>query len=188
MKNQVNMDEIIAGCARNDRRAQEQLFRKYYGKMMTVVYRYIPDNDSAQEVLQNAFIKIFEKLTSYNNQGSFEGWIRRIVVNTAIDSIRKNKIQFSEISDNHLGGEFDDPLELEELEQSLEIKHEQALQAIEKLSPAYRTVFNLYVMEEFTHKQIAEKLGISEGASKSNLAKARAKLVKLLSQQMVNTH
>lgn len=183
---QINMEEVIAGCARNDRRAQEQLFRKYYGKMMSVVYRYVPDNDTAQEVLQNAFIKIFDKLTSYNNQGSFEGWIRRIVVNTAIDSIRKNKIQFSEITENNVGGDYDDPLELEEMEQSMEIKHELALQAIEKLSPAYRMVFNLYVIEEFTHKQIAEKLGISEGSSKSNLAKARAKLMKLLSEQTVN--
>ena len=186
--NQVNMQEIIEGCVRNDRRAQEKLFRAFYGKMMNVVYRYVPDNDTAQEVLQNAFIKIFEKLATYNNQGSFEGWIRRIVVNTAIDSIRKNKHQFNELSEKNGAEYFEDPIEQKELEEVIEIKNEMALKAIEALSPGYRTVFNLYVFEDFTHKQIAEKLGISEGSSKSNFAKARAKLIKILNDQIVNIH
>lgn len=183
-----NIDIIISGCINNERRAQEILFRKYYGKMLVVVYRYISDRDTAQEVLQNAFIKIFEKLSSYNNQGSFEGWVRRIVANTSIDYLRKNKNIFYEIQDYNTADSDENPLEQKESNQLTDIKSEMALKAIELLSPAYRMVFNMYVMEEYTHKQIAEKLGVSEGTSKSNLAKARAKLNKILSNQFVNLH
>ncbi len=188
MKDKINIKDIISGCIRNERRAQEQLFRLYYGKMLVVIYRYITDKDSAQEVLQNAFIKVFEKLATYNNQGSFDGWLRRIVVNSAIDAIRKNKIYFIELTDVNQSNEFDDPLEAQEIENEIELNHEKVLEAIEQLSPAYRMVFNLYVVEEFTHKKIAETLGISEGASKSNLAKARKKLMKILSNQLVTSH
>ncbi len=186
--NSEDIDKIIAGCINNERRAQEMLFRKFYGKMLAVVFRYISDRDTAQEVLQNAFIKVFEKLVSYNNQGSFEGWIRRIVANTSIDHVRKNKEFFQEIQDYNSYDTAEDPIEIKEKAQMDEIKSELAMKAIEKLSPAYRTVFNMYVMEEFTHKQIAEKLGISEGTSKSNLAKARAKLSGMLNEQFVNLH
>jgi len=171
----------------NDRRSQEKLFRLYFGKMLAVCVRYIPDRDSAQDAVHEAFIKVFEKINVFDFKGSFDGWIRRIVVNTAIDKIRKSKndpFRTDNENDFKLGAE--DPIvEKEELD-ILEIKAEIAMDAIGKLSPSYRAVFNLFVIEDFSHKEIAEKLGISEGTSKSNLSKAKLKLQSLLAHKFVN--
>lgn len=149
--------------------------------------RYAIDRDSAEEMLQEGFIKIFDKLERFDYQGSFEGWMRRIVANTAIDYIRKSKknpILTDNDEDFKLGGE-DEVVKQEEIELT-GIRAEMAMAAIQELSPAYRSVFNLYVMEEYTHKEIAEILGISEGTSKSNLAKAKANLKKILNERFMN--
>jgi RNA polymerase sigma-70 factor (ECF subfamily) len=186
VENKEQLKRIIDGCLKNDRRAQEELFRLYYGKMLSVCMRYTPDRDSAEEVLQEGFIKIFDKLEAFNYQGSFEGWMRRIISNTAIDSIRKSK-KNPMLTDNDedfkLGAE--DPMILGEEFESLELKADIAMEAIEQLSPAYRSVFNLYVLEEYTHKEIAEILGISEGTSKSNLSKAKLNLQKILKEKFI---
>lgn len=153
---------------------------------MVVCRRYTNDQDTAQEILQDGFIKIFDKLGAFDYKGSFEGWIRRIFVNTAIDSIRKskkvtftdNENEFKNLSENKVE-------ELEDFELT-SIKAEVAMKAIEKLSPAYRTVFNMYVIEEYSHKEISEILNISEGTSKSNLAKARMNLQKILNEQFTS--
>ncbi len=187
MENKEHLKEIISGCIRQDRRAQEELFKLFYGKMLGVCMRYARDRDSAEEMLQEGFIKIFDKLEAFDYKGSFEGWMRRIVANTAIDQIRKSKkdpILTDNDEDFKLGGE-NPIIEKEEIE-SLEIRAELAVEAIQDLSPAYRAVFNLYVMEEYTHKEIAEILGISEGTSKSNLAKAKANLKKALKERFMN--
>ena len=156
--------------------------------MMGVCLRYIKDQDSAQEVLQEGFIKIFDKLDAFNYQGSFEGWMRRIMANSAIDTIRKSKkdpmlfdddSQFSSNSENLME-------EREELEER-ELKAEVALNAIHELSPVYKMVFNLFVIEDYSHKEIAEMLNISEGTSKSNLAKAKANLSKIVTKKLTNT-
>ncbi len=155
--------------------------------MMVVCMRYTNDKDTAQEVLQEGFMKVFEKLGAFDYKGSFEGWVRRIVANTAIDSIRrskKNPILTDNDNDFKIGGE--NPMEEQENIELGEVKAEMAMAAIQKLSPAYRTVFNLYVLEEYSHKEIAEMLGISEGTSKSNLAKAKMNLQKILNQQFMN--
>lgn len=149
--------------------------------------RYTNDRDSAEEVLQQGFIKIFEKLKAFNYKGSFEGWMRRIISNTAIDSIRKakrNPILTDNDDDFKLGAE--DPMVLREEFESIGLKAEIALEAINKLSPAYKAVFNLYVFEEYTHKEIAEILGVSEGTSKSNLSKAKLNLQRILSEKFMN--
>lgn len=149
--------------------------------------RYANDRDSAEEVLQEGFIKIFDKLKAFNYEGSFEGWMRRIMSNTAIDSIRKSKkdpILTDNDEDFKLGAE-DPMVELEDLE-FVGLKAEIALEAINELSPAYKSVFNLYVFEEYTHKEIAEILGISEGTSKSNLSKAKMNLQKVLKEKFMN--
>ena len=91
MENKEHLKTLISGCLKNNRRAQEELFKLYYGKMLGVCMRYISDRDSAEDVLQDGFIKIFDKLKAFNYEGSFEGWMRRIIANTAIDSIRKIK-------------------------------------------------------------------------------------------------
>lgn len=149
--------------------------------------RYARDRDSAEEMLQEGFIKVFDKLEGFDYKGSFEGWMRRIVANTAIDHLRKAK-KDPMLTDNDedfkLGAE--NPVVEQEEVELLEVRAEMAMEAIQQLSPAYRAVFNLYVMEEYTHKEIAEILGISEGTSKSNLAKAKMNLQKILKERFMN--
>lgn len=180
------LKQIIEGCIRNERKYQEKLFEIYYGKMLMVCRRYTKDEDSAQEILQNGFIKVFEKLEMFDFKGSFDGWVRRIVANTAIDAIRKSK-RMPYLSENET--EFVTASEnlMEEAEE-LEFRTIQAnvaLKAVEELTPGYRAVFNLYVFEEYTHKEIAEILGISEGTSKSNLAKAKQNLQRIIEKNTV---
>lgn len=187
MENKEHLKQIISGCLQNNRRSQEELFQLYYGKMLSVCMRYANDRDSAEEVLQEGFIKIFDKLEAFNYQGSFEGWMRRIMANTAIDSIRKSK-KDPMLTDNDedfkLGAE--NPMVIDEELETLGLKAEIAMEAINELSPAYKAVFNLYVLEDYTHKEIAEILGISEGTSKSNLSKAKLNLQKILKEKFMN--
>ena len=174
----------MEACLRGERRAQERLFQTYYGKMLAVCMRYISDRDSAQEILQVSFLKVFDKLEFFDFTGSLEGWIRRIVTNTAIDHLRKaKKDPFLSDQDNDFVTGSSDPMVESEQTALLDLKAQVAIEAIGKLSPAYRAVFNLYVIEEHTHKEIAEILGISEGTSKSNLAKAKMNLQRLLKEQ-----
>ncbi len=187
VENKEQLKAIIDGCLQNDRRSQEQLFKLFYGKMLPVCIRYVSDRDTAQEVLQEGFIKVFEKLGAFDHKGSFEGWIRRIVANTAIDAIRKSKkdpYRTDNDNDFKIGAE-DLMVDREEME-TLDLKAQVAMEAVQKLSPAYRAVFNLYVLEEYSHKEIGAILGISEGTSKSNLAKAKMNLQKILSEKFMN--
>lgn len=152
--------------------------------MLAVCLRYIQDRDSAQEVLQEGFIKVFENIKGYDNKGSFEGWVRRIMANCSIDAIRKVR-KDTHLSDNVNDFKYIPEDEDEEDWDITTLKAEVAMEAIQQLSPAYRAVFNLYVLEEYTHKEIAEKLGISEGTSKSNLAKAKMNLQHYLKQKFI---
>lgn len=188
VENKEELKEIVDGCIRGKRKFQKRLFEKYYGKMMAICYRYAKDSDEAQDMVQNGFIKVFKKLDVYNFEGSLEGWIRRIMVNTAIDQIRKNKRNPFLIEDEERvqNVEEDVPFSVEEDEYYTKLKAETAIKAISDLSPAYRMVFNMYVIEGFTHKEIAEYLGISEGTSKSNLAKAKQKLRTQLTAKFAN--
>ena len=187
VENKEHLKEIISGCLKNERRSQEKLFKLYYGKMLSVCMRYSTDRDSAEEVLQEGFIKIFDKLERFDYKGSFEGWMRRIMANTAIDSIRRSK-KDPLLSDNDedfkLGAE--NPMVMKEELEFIGLKAEMAMEAINQLSPAYKAVFNLYVMEEYTHREIAEILGISEGTSKSNLSKAKLNLQQILKERFMN--
>lgn len=185
MKTKDELQKIVEGCIKGKRKYQKQLFELFYGKMLGVCMRYARDRDEAQDMVQNGFIKIFKKLDVYNFEGSLEGWIRRIMVNTAIDKIRKNKRDPFSIEDDHRiqNIEKEVPFLDEEDEYETKIKAEVAIKAISNLSPAYRTVFNMYVIEGFTHKEIADYLGVSEGTSKSNLAKAKQKLKAELSEK-----
>ena len=178
------LDTIVAGCIKNDRVYQEKLFKLYYGKLMVICLRYINDKDTAKDVLQEGFIKIFDKITSFESTGSFEGWMRRIVTNTALDHLRLTKrSKFVEVNEVNTKEDYVEHADSLEFESSIKIKASYALEAIQQLSPAYKTVFNLYVMEEYTHKEIAEMLNISEGTSKSNLAKAKMNLQKIITKK-----
>jgi RNA polymerase sigma-70 factor, ECF subfamily len=182
----AQLKELVEGCVIGKRKSQEKLFKMFYGKMLSVCMRYTKDQDNAQEILQEGFIKVFDKLETFDFNGSFEGWVRRIMVNTAIDSIRRAKRDpfLAEDETNTFVDEGHNPMDENEFLTSISLKAEVAMRAIQQLSPAYQAVFNLYVFENQTHKEIGEILGISEGTSKSNFAKAKANLKKVLEEQL----
>lgn len=158
--------DLIIGCINGDRRMQKAMYDKYAGKMYAVCLRYMGNADDAQDILQEGFIKIFKNLERFRGEGSFEGWVRRIFVNTAIEQIRKKKTDLSLT-------EKEESIELKSVSAIENINEKDLLRIIKDLSPGYRSVFNLYVVEGYSHKEIGELLGISEGTSKSQLARAR---------------
>lgn len=181
---------LINGCLRNNRKSQETVYKMFYGKMMAVCRRYTRNEDQAKDILQDGFIKVFKSLESFNFGGSFEGWVRRIIVNTAIDFTRRAKSDYLLMNESQEIENFENDIveeeDYEENENPLDVKD--VIRGMEQLSTAYRTVFNLYVFENFTHQEIADALNISVGTSKSNLAKARANLKKILTNQMDKQH
>lgn len=180
-EDQDKVEQLVNECVNGDRKAQKELYKLFYGKMMSVCYRYATNKDEAKDILQDGFVKVFQHLKSYNFKGSLEGWIRRIVVNTAIDCYRKNKgVHFVDDEDNYILD--NNNAESEEVIYS-KFGVEVIMDCIQELSPVYRTVFNLYVMEGYSHKEIADELNINEGTSKSNLAKAKRNLRQLLEQK-----
>jgi len=186
-KDQDILDHIVKKCVKGDRKSQQELYKYFYSTMMGICYRYSKNKEDAKDLLQDGFVKVFKNIHKYNFNGSLEGWIRRIMVNTAIDHFRKNKNVFM------VNDEDGFILENSKVESADSIYSqfgvEDIMEAIQALSPAYKAVFNLNVIEGFPHKEIAAKLNISEGTSKSNLAKAKMKLRKLLIQKETNyTH
>lgn len=177
LSNADDAKKIVDGCIRGDVKYQQILYKATYGKMLGLCLRYAKDKEEAKDFLHDGFIKVFEKIKFFKHSGSVEGWIRRIIINNTIDIIRrKNRMAFVSDSENdlmRLTAESDDNLEnISNTQANAEI----IIGLIQELSPAYKTVFNLYVIEEYTHKEIAEMLNISIGTSKSNLAKAKEKL------------
>jgi RNA polymerase sigma-70 factor (ECF subfamily) len=183
-KDQHILDDIVRKCVKGDRKAQQELYKHFYSKMMGVCYRYSNNTEDAKDLLQDGFVKVFNNLKKYNFNGSLEGWIRRIMVNTAIDHFRKNKNVFLVNDDEGY------ILENSKVESANTIYSQfgvsDIMEAIQSLTPAYKAVFNLNVIEGYPHKDIAKKLNISEGTSKSNLAKAKMKLRTILEQKETN--
>lgn len=175
------VNELIDGCIAGDRKAQQRVYEMHYSKMLGVCLRYSRDMDQAQDILQDGFIKVFASIAKFSREGSFEGWIRRIMVNTSIDFFRKNKNEYLLLGDEESIEQYM-PVEFEEddEDQEFEFKASQVIEAMQSLSPAYRAIFNMYVFENLQHKEIAAKLNISVGTSKSNLAKAKRNLKKIL--------
>jgi RNA polymerase sigma factor (sigma-70 family) len=178
------LKQLIQGCLNSDRKSQHAIYKMYYGKMKAVCLRYTKDPDTAQDVLQEGFIKVFNNIGRYSGVGSFEGWIRRIMVNMSIDRFRKSKNDILMLGQDTSSEDFEDEIE-EEIDEydQYDFKPEEIIDAMQLLSPAYRTVFNLYVFEDYTHLDVAEALGISVGTSKSNFAKAKRNLKKILLQK-----
>lgn len=185
--NTDTMDDVIKGCLNNNRRSQKALFDTYSGKLMAVSYRYMGNQEDANEVLQEGFIKIFNNLTTYNFSIDIFYWMKRIIINLAIDKLRKQqrdrKIISSDQDDVFKTTDHDEIYNFDSPQQQ-QIVAQILTQAVSQLSPAYRSVFNLYVVEDYTHAEIAEMLGVSEGTSKSNYFKAKAKLKKLLENKI----
>ena len=152
--------------------------------MLVVCSRYARDRDEAQDILQDAFVKVFDNLEKYKITGSIEGWVRRIFVNTAIDHYRKYKNKFNLEEEGNIEDENSFYNELEENDSIYsKIKPTDIMKAMETLSPAYKLVFNLYAIENYTHQEVAEILEISPGTSKSNYAKAKAKIKTVLEKK-----
>lgn len=183
---QDQLKALIESCLRNNRKSQEAVFRTFYSKMMSVCRRYTSDDDQAKDIVQDGFIKVFKNLERFNFEGSFEGWIRRIMVNTAIDFTRKVKSSYETSTESKPIEEYGDIAleEEEELPEHYQLKVDDIKKGMSELSTAYKNVFNLYVFENYTHQEIAEELNISVGTSKSNLAKARANLKKILLKEL----
>jgi RNA polymerase sigma factor (sigma-70 family) len=172
----ISESDLLEGCRRGDRKMQQELYNRFAPKMYGVCLRYASNAEEAEDILQEGFIKIFNKINSYRGEGSFEGWIRRIFVNTAIEHFRKKTYMqpITETEENTVEGKYLSVLD--------SLAEKDIIQLIQQLSPGYRTVFNMYVVEGYTHKQIADLLGISEGTSKSQLSRA-----KLILQDLVKT-
>lgn len=169
-------DELIQGCLRRERNAQKLLYDTYSSKMYGLCYRYVKDSMEAEDVLVTSFMKIFQKIDQFKNQGSFEGWIRRIVVNEALTCLRRKRTMYLET-------------ELEQVDHdpnyqtlSDHLEEEDLLQLVKELPTGYRIVFNMYAIDGYSHKEIAESLGISENTSKSQLSRARTYLQKVLKE------
>ena len=161
---------------------QEELYNRFAPKMYAVCLRYANNADDAQDLLQEGFIKVYRNLHRFRAEGSFEGWIRRVFVNSSIEHFRKKAIQLSSVSDKE-----ENTIENSDISALESMAEKDIIRLIQELSPGYRTVFNLYVIEGYSHKEIGEKLGISEGTSKSQLARAKAILQKKVSQYLSDT-
>ncbi len=160
---------IIKGCLSGNRRDQELLYRRHAARLYAVCLQYSGNDDEARDILQEGFIKIFENLVHYKHEGSFEGWMHRIVVNTALEKYR-SKHNLYRVDDIDLIPEQDAATETEDY---AGLEAVDLLDIIRELPPKYRMVFNLFAIEGYSHKEISEMVNISEGTSKSNLSRAR---------------
>ncbi len=172
-------NELIESCKSNNRDAQYKLYSLLSGKMFAVCLRYAKNREAAEDLLQEGFVKVFVNIDKFRGDGSFEGWVRRIIVNTAVEHYRKSTKMYpvmnvDDINKDIPWADTGDELELEDL-----------MKMIDKLSHGYKTVFNLYVVEGFSHKEIGELLEISEGTSKSQLARARYLLMDMVKKSEI---
>lgn len=172
--------KMIEGCIAGKRHAHNLLYKKYASKMLGVCVRYCRSKSEAEDVLQDGFIKVFSNIENYRNSGSFEGWIKKIIINTALNNYHKNlKYYFysniDEINENSIVDNDEDLLNV-----NPHISKEKLVEIIQCLPLGYRMIFNLFVIEGLTHKEISNLLNIAEGTSKSQLSKARKLLRKKL--------
>ena len=173
----INEERLIKGCRNNDSVAQGDLYQKYSPILFGICLRYVKDIAEAEDILIQGFMKIFQKIDQYKGEGSFEGWMRRIVVNQSLTYLRKNKSMHLKVEMEHVENKaeastYDVTLDTEDL-----------LKMVQQLPIGYRTVFNLYAIEGFSHKEIAQKLNISDNTSKSQLSRARKLLQSYLNDE-----
>jgi RNA polymerase sigma factor (sigma-70 family) len=170
--------DLIQACANKERWAQKLLYEEYYSSMMRVCLCYTKNKDEAADLLHEGFLKVFKYIAKYQPGTSLNGWIRRVMVNNCIDFIRKSAHRHTEDLDTAYSVSTDEPDALSKCcEQDI-------LEAVQTLSPIYRTIFVLYVIEGYSHKEIADQLEISESSCRSSLVKARGKLKEILSVRM----
>lgn len=176
IKKSRSEEKLIEACRKGDRKSQRELYEKYSPLMYSVCRRYVIELQEAEDILVCGFTKVFNKIDQFKGDGSFEGWIRRIMVNESLTYLRRNKSMFLEVEIEKAEREPD----YQQMHNQLEV--EDLYKLIDQLPTGYKTVFNLYAIEGFSHKEIAEQLGINENTSKSQLSRARVHLQKLLLQ------
>jgi len=169
--NEFTEEQVINGCIMGDRKMQQLLYQRFAKQMFGVCLRYAKDDHGAEDILQDGFVKVFRYIGNFRKEGSFEGWVRRIFINTSIEYLRKQVNLYA--IENDEGKTLD--VQDESVFDGLEVSD--IMQMVQSLSPGYRTVFNLYAIEGYSHKEIAEMMQISEGTSKSQLARARQILI-----------
>ncbi len=180
-----SVHEIVTGCEKNDHNYQKILYQKYYGYSLKIVFRYIYHYDQAVDVVNDGYVKLFRNFSKFrceepeNMEMILMGWIRRIMINTAIDRLRKNKLA-PEIGGipEHIWEQADRSGNADEM-----LLYKETIKSVKQLPPAYRIVFNMFVIDGCSHQEIADALGISTGTSKSNLSKAKILLQKILKKQ-----
>lgn len=180
--------ELAKACIDGNDRAQAKLFNTYSEQMMAVCLRYGSNYEEAQDMFQDGFIKVFKKIHMYNGKGPLGAWIRRTIANNALDHLRKtkrerNNVSIFEVEYKLESDEFDDPFANEDEK----ISSERLTELIQQMPTGYRTVFNLYLIEDYSHKEIAEQLDITESTSKTQYRKAKAYMRKLLKQEFKET-
>lgn len=176
------MTEILNGCLKGNRQAQKKFYEMYKDTMFTMCLRYADSRQDAEDILQDGFIKVFRDLHQYRGTGVLEGWVRRVILNVALQYIKKKKAAF-----------VTDDLDLVswKLQDESSVFNEEPIskgliKLMHKLPPGFRTVLNLYVLEDYTHPQISEELGISVGTSKSQLNRAKALMKRMLEKNLTN--
>lgn len=172
-------DELVKGCLGKDPACQKLLFERFCGKMMGVCMRYAGRKEEADDMLQNGFIKVFEKLYTFRGSGSLEGWVRKIMVNESLTYLRKNKAMQMNIDINDAKYKIPGNSHVGE-----NMNEKDLLRIIQQLPAGFRTVFNMYAIEGYSHKEIAEQLGISEGTSKSQYSRAKTHLQNILQTEL----
>jgi RNA polymerase sigma factor (sigma-70 family) len=178
----ISESDLIAGCIEGDRQMQEELYGRFAPKMYAVCMRYADNANDAQDLLQEGFIKVYKNLHRFRAEGSFEGWIRRVFINSSIEHLRRKKMNLATVSEKE-----ENSIENTDISALDNLAEKDIINLIQDLSPGYRTVFNLYVIEGYSHKEIGDQLGISEGTSKSQLARAKAILQKKVTQYLSDT-
>ena len=173
-------ESLLKGCLSNNATAQRELYNKYSSKMLSVCYRYAHNREDAEDMLQEGFIKVFLQIHTFENRGAFEGWIRRIIVHTCINILKKNK-KFNESVDIiHATG-----IQVREESIPAIIQAKQVVECIRMLPVGYRTVFNLYAVEGYSHREIAGMLDIEESTSRSQYTRAKAMLEDILIKKRI---
>ena len=164
----MNEQQLIEGCRKGERMAQKELYETYSRKMMGICLRYANDRETARDLLQDGFVKVFTALDSYAGSGSFEGWMRKIFVNSALEHLRKTDILREAV-------DLDNTAELMHPDNSVisEMSAADLLQLVQELPPGFRTVFNLFAIEGYSHKEISEMLEITESTSRSQFTRAK---------------
>lgn len=173
-------EALLKGCLNNDPVAQRELYNKYSAKMLAVCYRYAHNREDAEDMLQEGFIKVFLQIHTFENRGSFEGWIRRIIVHTCINILKKNK-KFNESVDIiHANS-----IQVREDSVSSIVQAKQVVECIRMLPIGYRTVLNLYAVEGFSHREIAQMLDVEESTSRSQYTRAKNMLEDILIRKRI---